>query len=663
MAKKKKKLVSGYFDANTGTRITDSHIEENDSGWRIVKNEPTTKQNSNLVGGASINNASMMENSRLRRSEAPKTSLLDFLSSKKNTSNWYDSMLEKKNKATNSEGYTNTGKTYGDYYYQNYSEYKNTPIYKKDNKYYMYLDNKYQPLGKIKKNSDNTITTYGYDGSNYLTEKQQTDLANGISVMTSANTKKDKLSKEDKKALLEAKKQGYKEPEGTKTKDYQKAESKFKKLQKEYNLTDEQLQEYIDTGKLSYKNLKKNLVTKSMINAKNDAEYYRKQLENGKIKKYEKNSNELTAEQRLDVETAWMNNENLSNKEKKQRLQNSVNQNIQNNKISQEATYQVGQGYLNRPLKENQSPLEKILYGTADVSANLVHGIGDFVEDVGDTLTYGVSDVASKLGAKKFAKVAREQAQEEDTNTLFEPFESKVSKGSVLGQKSKSAVQSIGHTLPIMAAGASVKGLTGNPKAVVGATSAMTFTSSFGDAKTRALNSGASNKEATQYAFVQATAETISEQIFDGIPGAKSAGWADNLVERMGSSVSNYLGTRTGKIFEKTLNVSGEGFEEIISNMLSAMGKDIVHYIDKDYKYDMDGQTGKILTDVLSAASSQDSRDAFVSALLTSAILNSGQAVISNQTKNTILDAYAKDNNITREEAKQILTDENGNIN
>ena len=132
--------------------------------------------------------------------------------------------------------------------------------------------------------------------------------------MTSANTKKDKLSKEDKKALLEAKKQGYKEPEGTKTKDYQKAESKFKKLQKEYNLTDEQLQEYIDTGKLSYKNLKKNLVTKSMINAKNDAEYYRKQLENGKIKKYEKNSNELTTEQRLDVETAWMNNENLSKK-------------------------------------------------------------------------------------------------------------------------------------------------------------------------------------------------------------------------------------------------------------------------------------------------------------------------------------------------------------
>ena len=79
MAKKKKKLVSGYFDANTGTRITDSHIEENDSGWRIVKNEPTTKQNSNLVGGASINNASIMENSRLIISEEQKTKLLYYL--------------------------------------------------------------------------------------------------------------------------------------------------------------------------------------------------------------------------------------------------------------------------------------------------------------------------------------------------------------------------------------------------------------------------------------------------------------------------------------------------------------------------------------------------------------------------------------------------------
>ena len=45
MAKKKKnKLLSGYYDANTGTRVTDANIVEDDKGWRIVKNTETTNK-------------------------------------------------------------------------------------------------------------------------------------------------------------------------------------------------------------------------------------------------------------------------------------------------------------------------------------------------------------------------------------------------------------------------------------------------------------------------------------------------------------------------------------------------------------------------------------------------------------------------------------------
>lgn len=39
MAKKKNKLLSGYYDANTGTLITNANIVEDSSGWKIEKNK------------------------------------------------------------------------------------------------------------------------------------------------------------------------------------------------------------------------------------------------------------------------------------------------------------------------------------------------------------------------------------------------------------------------------------------------------------------------------------------------------------------------------------------------------------------------------------------------------------------------------------------------
>ena len=66
MAKKKNKLLSGYYDANTGTRITNANIVEDSSGWKIEKNkldnlntsttlsskEPTSKVRSKVMAPA-----------------------------------------------------------------------------------------------------------------------------------------------------------------------------------------------------------------------------------------------------------------------------------------------------------------------------------------------------------------------------------------------------------------------------------------------------------------------------------------------------------------------------------------------------------------------------------------------------------------------------------
>ena len=78
---------------------------------------------------------------------------------------------ENKTPTVNADGYKETGKTYGDYWYQEYGKRKNEKIYEKDGKYYLYSNGTYQDVDKV----------------SYMTDK-----------------------KTDKKTLQEAKKEGYK---------------------------------------------------------------------------------------------------------------------------------------------------------------------------------------------------------------------------------------------------------------------------------------------------------------------------------------------------------------------------------------------------------------------------------------------------------------------
>ena len=277
-----------------------------------------TSQDSNLVGGASINNASMMEKSRLRRNEAPKTktNLLRSEAPKTTVSETF-----------NSEGYANTGKKYGDYYYNNYSQLKDVPIYKdKNGKYYTYYNNKYDLLGT------------GITGSTMTSKSEQ------------------------KRQLEEAKKLGFKEQQREKTKEYKKAEKAFSKLQKEYNLTDDELNQYIKSGKLSYKGLKTNLITKSMTDARETANTYRQMLDKGSIKKYENNSL-LTAEQRLDLAT-----NNLTKSQKSEFKEDLIRQNKKANS-----------GYNDRPK-----------YGYDGTLSGTIKALGSTINNVGDTLNKNI---------------------------------------------------------------------------------------------------------------------------------------------------------------------------------------------------------------------------------------------------------------------------------
>lgn len=639
-----------------------------------INNQITTNISNKIVTGGyenEIHNKNM--------SQATKTSISNpivFGSKKENNSTPVD---------TSDFIYNDTGKKYGDYYYDNYELYKDMPIYEQHGKYYLKTNKGYEELGRLDKN--------GNVAQNVMTTKEA-----------------------EKEELEKAKKLGFKDNNLKITsQDYDDAQDTFKELQKQYKLSDKELNNWIKTGELDVSHI--SIQTNKMNSLKQKAEDYRTKINSGKIKQYE---------QKFDTTNQiYMDTHDMSDDEKQHYISTVTGK--KDPTLKNENTffkgssvfddgYQFGDvskatlGTVGNAGYSFLKGTSKFVEGTSDFAENL---IGSGLESVAsdkdkkDVKTfhnntmytgykYGNKDYwydekSNKLYDKdwnrvydfdinqfqkkytysnkvaEFGRQMKEQTVPDESTEFFDEtlHGNDLRKASVLGNKSESILESMGQAVPLMGAGGSVEGLLGS-KAAVATTSGLTFANTYGNAKTEAIRNGATEDEAIKSAFIQASAETISEQFFDSIPGAKSAGWGEKLVGKVGNSVEKYMGSKTSKIVMKTLDISGEGFEEIISNMLTAGGNDIVHFIDKDFNYGMENQSGNILDDMTKAMTSQDSMDSFISALLTSAILNAGSSKINsskrNQVINEIVRTYAEENNISFKEAKLRLRVDGDNV-
>ena len=648
-----------------------------DSDADVVKNigNNTVSQN-NIAPAPSVNNNRNSINNGFVSSLMNTQN--DVFSKVMTFQNQQPSILEEDNSL---EGYKDTGKKYGDYYYENYGLFKDTPIYVKNNKYYVNTNGSYQELGNLDKNG-NVITG---------------------NVMTSKEAEKQKLE--------DAKKLGYKDNSFKVTsQEYDDIQSSFKKLKKEYKLSDKELQDFIDNGNLTTKHIR--IQDKNSDKIRREAIESREKLASGKVKQYSDKGLRIS-------DRIYMDTHEMSDNEKTKYI-----------------NYITGK---RQPEDENKSSFFKASdvwkdgYDFGDVTKTIVgtglnpvysttKGISNFVEGTSDTISNVVGTGLEKVGSinnkkkdvtetkngreyigyrygnknywydkksdrmydenwnelesfnidtfqkrytntnkvAEFGRQMKEQSVNDDTSEVMEVVGKPIKKASVFGDKSNAMFESLGQALPLMAAGNSAGGLLGE-KAAVASTSALTFANTYGSAKTTAIRNGASESDAVKSAFIQAAAETISEQFFDSIPGAKSAGWGEKAVGKISSGVEKYFGTQTGKVVAKTLDISGEGFEEIISNMITAGGNDIFHAFDKNFNYGMEGQTGNIAKDMANAMLSQDSVDSFVCAIITSAILNGGSAKLNNAQMNNIVSTYAKENNISVNEAR-IKLDLDSNI-
>ena len=284
----------------------------------------------------------------------------------------------------------------------------------------------------------------------------------------------------------------------------------------------------------------------------------------------------------------------------------------------------------------------------------------------GTTITVKPKQAAEKI--KRNAEFNVTGALLGETNDVFKDnWSKKVDEGSILGDKSDSVAQGIGNvgafvglnalTTPILKGVVNPTTVGAIKKTEAASSFLNSFMSSYGTARSEAYANGADDNTARKHAFINGFSEAFSEQLFEGMPGMKTAGWGEKVIGKIGNATSKYFNSTVGKITMDILEASGEGFEEIISNMLNAVGNDIMHYVDNDYTYGMENQTGNILKDMKNAATSQESWDAFISALLTSAITTGGGKVIDSAQNHAIIKAYAQENNISVDQATKLFND------
>ena len=290
------------------------------------------------------------------------------------------------------------------------------------------------------------------------------------------------------------------------------------------------------------------------------------------------------------------------------------------------------------------------------------------MEKVGNKIS-GLSKTASEklINNAKVDSTGALFGKNENENLFKKGWTNKLEENSILGDTADTINQGIGQIGAMV--GMSYLGGTvlGGTNAVSGTatalnrankirktTSALTaYSSAYGNARSEAYKNGANDETANKTAMISGFSEAISEQFFDGIPGLKSQGWANNLTGKVAGSLEKSFGTKIGKTFMKVTDALGEGSEEIISNVLQATGNDIAHALDKNYNYGMENQTGNILKDSYNALTSEESLKSFFTAAMTSALVGGADTFLTTTQKNTIIKEYAKENDISFAEAKK----------
>lgn len=259
--------------------------------------------------------------------------------------------------------------------------------------------------------------------------------------------------------------------------------------------------------------------------------------------------------------------------------------------------------------------ITKTIGSTAlDLGTSATKGIFSLGEGIGDLAQYGVAQVGDWLGADDFADQLRKNAQQDVTSMIFSPAENMYGKNSVAGETTTQVAEGVGNVLGMAYGGGvlpkSMRSININVKPFniplkIPTTS---IVSSMGGGMTEAYNNGATDTEAWLYGLGSGFAEGFSESLFGGL-GSKFAnvyggGALDDVLIK---SVTNRITNSTMRTLAQSgLKAVGEGAEEVISGLGSAIAKKLTYLSDEEFS--------KIVQD-------ENLLEQFVMGTLTSAIM------------------------------------------
>ena len=308
---------------------------------------------------------------------------------------------------------------------------------------------------------------------------------------------------------------------------------------------------------------------------------------------------------------------------------------------------------------------DQLLGTTGDILADVGEGILGFGEGIADTLTYGAADVVGIFN-EDAAEAMRENARANSTEIIFGKDKEKNAFGNWrndLDEYSRSGdfgdmvFKGVGTTLGAVGTagiGSSAGVWTQTSQA---ATFIPMFTSSYGNAKSEALNNGADNFNATVSALKSGTIDGFTELMFGALPGLnKGSKLGNTITDAIGKGAEKAFGKTAGRVAVNLTKLMGEGAEEVFGNLFNAQANDILNFITNgSYNYGMENQTGNIFKDTVNVLKDPETWKEFLSASLSAAITQSSTKIFTTAQKNKVIKEYAKDHNIGFSEAKEKL--------
>lgn len=342
--------------------------------------------------------------------------------------------------------------------------------------------------------------------------------------------------------------------------------------------------------------------------------------------------------------------------------------------------YQFGDIYKSK--NAIQSGITKTILGTtADVGTNLLKGELQTAEGLVDTGRYVASDLVKWAGYEDTAKGIKDRAIQNTTgfilgeNDLYnnpkqDGWAKKLDEYSIFGDKIDQINQSLGQQafrigLSKALMGSAEAGSV-TEKGVNAFNQLEIFAGSYGQAKSEALMNGADEKTANLRGLISGTTEYISENLFDSLPGFKTGELkgATKLKDLIGKSAEKAFGKNGGKAVLRLFGGLGEGFEEILSNVLDTTFTDTLNYVMPEYTYGMKEGQGlreadnilwKQIKDIVGSSTSEESKEAFITSLISTFITGATTDYANTQQRNEIIKGYAQDNNISVEKATQLF--------